>query len=203
MDLGIDDDDLIFAIAVTAGAILVLEMLRFRSAAATPTFAGTAPGNGSPLATFTSGLPMVVSPNGRAFIKAQEGLSLNAYADAGGRTIGYGHKIQAGENIPAQISISEANSLFENDVGHVEETINAAVAVPLSQSQFDALADFVFNVGSGAFQTSTLLRDLNARNYAGAAQQFSVWIFSAKKVNPTLVNRRRAEQRIFNTPGAA
>jgi lysozyme len=87
-----------------------------------------------------------------------------------------------------------------------EWMVNAAVKVPLTQSQFDALVLFVYNVGPGdpyvlppidGFLTSTLLRKLNAGDYAGAALQFPRWNKSNGQVQGGLVKRRKLEQSWF------
>ena len=145
---------------------------------------------------------MTVSPAGRDFIKGFERLSLTKYPDAGGYSIGWGHHIATGENISSPISYQQASLLFQQDVATVESTLNSTITVPVTQDQFDALADFVFNIGSGAWQRSTLLNELNSGNYAGAAQQFARWNQAQGKVNQSLVNRRAAEQQRFSS-GAA
>jgi lysozyme len=74
----------------------------------------------------------------------------------------------------------------------VETTVNNLVKVPLTQNQFDALVSFVFNIGGGAFSKSTLLRKLNEKDYAGAADQFLVWV-----KQPELTGRRKNERAQF------
>jgi lysozyme len=83
-----------------------------------------------------------------------------------------------------------------------EAYVNRGVSVPLTQSQFDALVMFVYNVGPGdphahppvdGFLTSTLRAKLNQRDYAGAAAEFSRWNKSNGQVQAGLVNRRSAE----------
>ena len=79
--------------------------------------------------------------------------------------------------------------------------MNNHVKVPLTQGQFNALADFTYNEGDGALQKSTLLKKLNAGDYEGAAEQFLVWdevIVNGKKVvNDDLVKRRQKEKAMF------
>lgn len=71
------------------------------------------------------------------------------------------------------------------------------VKVKLTQNQFDALVSFVYNVGVGAFRTSTLLRKLNNGDYVGAAAEFKRWKFGGGKELPGLVRRRKAEEQLF------
>ncbi|MBP8236036.1 MAG: lysozyme, partial [Rhizorhabdus sp.] len=51
---------------------------------------------------------------------------------------------------------------------------------------------FAYNVGVGALRGSTLLRKLNAGDFAGAAEQFLVWNKAGGKVLAGLVKRRAA-----------
>lgn len=75
------------------------------------------------------------------------------------------------------------------------------VEVPLTQSMFDALVSFAYNVGLGALSESTLLRLLNKGDYEGAAAQFSRWVRAGGRVLPGLVRRRDAEQALFKKDG--
>lgn len=180
------------------------------AAAAAPTFGTAAPttGIGAALETaYNSIFPMQASANGIAFIRQEEGLSLVSYPDAGGYSIGYGHFIRASDlvnyGIPneagVQISQALADQLFSDDILRVENVINQNVTVVLSQNQFDALADFIYDVGSDGFLSSTLLRDLNAGNYAGAAAQFVQWNKSLGQIKTSLTTRRLAEASLFQT----
>ena len=70
------------------------------------------------------------------------------------------------------------------------------MTVPLTQNQFDALVSLTYNIGSGAFNNSTLLK-LNKGDYQGAADQFLVWNKADGKVMKGLVRRREAERALF------
>jgi lysozyme len=73
------------------------------------------------------------------------------------------------------------------------------VKVPLTQNQFDALVDFVFNVGAHNFEKSTLLIKLNKQDYKGAAEEFPRWNRAAGHVLGGLIRRRGAERTLFLT----
>lgn len=79
----------------------------------------------------------------------------------------------------------------------VEPALDSLVKVPLTQNQYDALADFIYNVGATNFAKSTLLRKLNAKDYAGAAAEFPKWNKGGGKVLPGLERRRKKEQDLF------
>jgi lysozyme len=65
------------------------------------------------------------------------------------------------------------------------------------QGQYDALVSFTYNEGAGRLQSSTLLKVLNAGDYAGAAGQFGVWVCGGGVKLPGLVARREAEAALF------
>ncbi|EIQ0071727.1 lysozyme [Salmonella sp. 741265052_HSA] len=139
---------------------------------------------------------MKTSDNGRAFIRAREGVKLAAYQDGGGVwTIGYGHT--RGVKQGQVINHEQADEFLNNDLRQVESCISERVTVPLNQNQFDALVSFVFNVGRQAFSDSTLLKKLNEGNYRAAADQFTRWVYDNDQFVQGLYNRRVAERDLF------
>jgi lysozyme len=66
----------------------------------------------------------------------------------------------------------------------------------LSQGQY-ALVSFTYNEGAGKLQSSTLLKILNARNYAGAVGQFGAWVYGGGVKLAGLVTRRESERMMF------
>ena len=93
----------------------------------------------------------------------------------------------------------QADALLLQDVQNAVNHVNHLVTVTLTQSEFDALVDFAFNCGCGAFAGSTLLKLLNAGDYPGAAAQFDVWDHASGKVVAGLLRRREAETQEFAT----
>ncbi|MFC4728813.1 lysozyme [Coralloluteibacterium thermophilus] len=146
---------------------------------------------------------MITSDAGVALIKRHEGWRPRVYNDpAGYATVGYGHLIAkrpatAEELARAPLTEAEGNLLLREDLTQAEWAVTDLVKVPLTQNQFDALVSFVFNVGRGNFQGSTLLRKLNAGDYAGAANEFGRWVYAGGKVLSGLVRRREDERRLF------
>ncbi|EBX1353581.1 lysozyme [Salmonella enterica subsp. enterica serovar Okatie] len=139
---------------------------------------------------------MKVSDNGRAFIRAREGVKLAAYQDGGGVwTIGYGHT--RGVKQGQVINHEQADEFLDSDLRQVESCISERVTVALNQNQFDALVSFVFNVGRQAFSDSTLLKKLNEGNYRAAADQFTRWVYDNDQFVQGLYNRRVAERDLF------
>jgi lysozyme len=141
---------------------------------------------------------MKISVHGLNLIKRFEGLRLQAYqCSAGVWTIGYGHT--SGVRPGDIIDEAQAGIFLRRDVAASENIVRRFVTVALNQHQFDALVSFVFNLGSGNFAASTLLRKLNASDYAGAAEEFSRWVHADGKPLPGLVRRREAERHLFMT----
>ena len=146
-----------------------------------------------------------VSPRGLQELKDSEGLRLTLYLDvASHATIGVGHLVHKGPidgTEPAAfkdgITEQEALDLLQADVQRFVAALRRLVTVPVSQNEFDALLNLVFNIGVGNFTTSTLLRKLNAGDYAGAAAQFPAWRLAGGKVSPGLVARRARERTLF------
>lgn len=139
---------------------------------------------------------MRTSPAGISAIMQREGFSATPYNDAAGFSIGYGHFIKPGEDL-THVTMEQAGELLRQDVAAAENAVNSLVLVELTQSQFDALVSFVFNVGVGNFRRSTLLRRLNGGDYAGAADELPRWNQSLGRVLPALMSRRDAERDQF------
>ena len=138
-----------------------------------------------------------MSERGLALTKSFEGLRLFAYKDVAGIwTIGYGH---TGASIHAGMTITEpqAEALLVADMATAIHSVNTMVRVPLNQNQFDALADFCYNAGEGAFQRSTLLLLLNSGHYDAVPDQLLRWDEVAGKPNEGLLRRRQAEAALF------
>lgn len=129
-------------------------------------------------------------------VKHFEGCKLSAYkCPAGVWTIGYGHT--AGVKQGDTCTQMQADLWLKNELSAQERTINEFVTVKITQNQRDALASFIYNVGSGAFKNSTLARKLNNGDYAGAAAEFAKWTKAGGKTLPGLISRRAAERALF------
>ena len=153
-----------------------------------------------------SGSQMKISSAGEALIKSFESCRLTAYRDGGGvLTIGWGH---TGDEVVPGLTItqSQADALFDDDIARFERGVAALVTVPLTQGQFDALVSFSYNVGldqdedtkAEGLGDSTLLRKLNAEDYAGACAEFPKWNKDNGKVVNGLIRRRKAEAELFS-----
>lgn len=137
------------------------------------------------------------SPDGIALIERSERFMAQRYrCPAGKVSIGFGHVIRPYEKIPARISLEEARALLAEDLAPIEIYLTG-VLPDLAQHEFDALASFIFNVGLGAFERSTLFGRLKAGDKMGAASQFARWVYANGQSLPGLVKRRAAERALF------
>lgn len=145
---------------------------------------------------------MKPSDNAYNLVKASEGLRLEAYPDPGTGAapwnIGYGST--RGVTRGMVITRADAEARLMRDMAEAAAVVDRYVTVDLSQGQYDALCDFVFNLGSGNFRTSTLLKKLNAGDYKGAATEFGRWTKAAGRTLPGLVKRRLEEAKLFESP---
>lgn len=153
---------------------------------------------------------MKLSQAGLDLIKHFEGLRLTAYLDAVNvPTIGYGHtnSVKRADVLNKKtITNTQAEALLKEDVAVYERGVNRLtreMGVMLTQSQFDALVSFSFNVGLGNLRRSTLLKKLYVMNqndqssiYA-VADEFLRWNRAGGKVLQGLVRRRGAERLLF------
>lgn len=154
-----------------------------------------------------------LSAAGASLIKKWEGLGpeyaktkrIVAYlCPAGVPTIGWGHTgpdVKLSDVGKKEISMEEANRLFERDVAPKEAAVRALVDVPLTQNQFDALVSFTYNLGVTAFANSaSVLGWLNQGRYKDVPTGLRKYVYSGKTKLQGLVKRREEEARLFAKP---
>lgn len=131
-------------------------------------------------------------------VKKFEGVRYEAYrCPAGVPTIGAGHT--KGVVMGDKIDDATVDQFLREDLESAEYAVNSLVKVDLEQHQFDALVSLVFNIGSGAFSKSTLLKMLNKGSFDAAADQFLRWNLAGGRVLLGLTKRRIAERMLFLT----
>ena len=146
---------------------------------------------------------MKISENGLNLIKKFEGLSLKPYlCSAGIPTIGWGNTFYENmKKVTLQdepITEERADSLFNFLVTtNFVNVINRLVIVDINQNQFDALVSFVYNLGSGNFEKSTLLKKVNQSDFIGASLEFEKWNRASGKVLNGLTKRKLYEKELF------
>lgn len=132
--------------------------------------------------------------------EAASGPVLIAYADklAGGvPTVGWGHT-GPGVVIGKLYTREQCEQFLQEDIHWATNVCNSLVHVSLTQNEFDAVVDFIYNVGAGNFASSTLLKLLNSNCLAEAANEFERWDKAKGVVVAGLLRRRRAEKQEFN-----
>lgn len=135
-----------------------------------------------------------------------EGFSSPPYQDPVGIwTIGYGSIRDAdGNRITADsppIDEATAKTWAENEMRSALQTVENDVKVPMTDEEEGALADFVYNLGSGNFAGSRILRYLNAGNFHGAADDLMLWNHAGGQVLAGLTRRRAAERDLMLSGG--
>ena len=96
------------------------------------------------------------------------------------------------------ISEERANQLLEDKVKEIDQSIRSLVKVPLNQNQWNTLASFIYNVGEGAFSSSTLLKVLNKKEFDQVPNELKKWVHIGKKVSDGLKIRRLKEATLWS-----
>jgi lysozyme len=123
-----------------------------------------------------------------------EGYSPTTYLDIVGiPTIGFGttQGVKPGQKIDPVAALQRKLS----DVQKFEGAIKQCVTVPLHQYEYDAYLSLAYNIGSGAFCGSTLVKKLNQQDYTGACREILRWNRAGGKVVRGLSVRREKEYR--------
>ena len=124
-----------------------------------------------------------------------EGQELTGYVDPVGiATTCYGHTETA--VVGKEYTQDECLNLLADDLATHNEQLMSAINTKLSQGEHIAYLSFHYNVGSGNFQSSTLLKKLNNNDRIGACNELSRWIFAKGQKLPGLIIRREKERSI-------
>ena len=153
---------------------------------------------------------MRTSPRGIVFICDFEGFRRFPYNDGahplpGHATIGYGTLLHRGPvtsrdraRFPLGVTQRRARSMMGVHLAATDRAVTTMThGIPVTQSQFDALTSFAYNVGEGALRDSTLLKQLKAGHPGLAAREFLKWTHAGSVVLPGLARRREAERQLF------
>jgi lysozyme len=147
---------------------------------------------------------MKTSPNGLQLIRKYEGYKSTPYrCPAGLYTVGYGHVIGNGLQLPDEwnrtLSLGEINELLRTDLARFERGVLRYCPVYLTQSQFDALVSFSFNLGLGVLQRSTLRQKILRKDGEGAAKEILRYDKVGGRPLKGLTRRRQAEYNLFTS----
>jgi lysozyme len=145
----------------------------------------------------------------RELIKKFESWSPTAYPDPPGQSqsfsIAWGHRITGADGLSAQSVVTQlqGDALLELDMQRFVDCVEANVTVPMSAPMEASLISFAYNEGCEAFKGSTLLRVVNASDWASVAAEFAKWKYDhvngVLQVNADLEARRAQEAQIFSS----
>jgi len=141
-----------------------------------------------------------LSDDGFEFLKRHEGVRLNLYNDSQGHcTIGVGHLVHKGncngsepQEYKNGLTEDQVDDLFRSDLEVYETAVSGGITSRINQYQYDALVSFAFNVGTGAFRGSGVLKQVNAKQYSKVPGEFMKWVKP-----PEIKGRRKDEAALF------
>lgn len=130
-------------------------------------------------------------------ITKYEGWRSSTYTcPAGKKTIGWG--FTSPEFIrKGSMTRNEADKILVNYIDGLSSYLDGQVQVKLTENQKAALISFVYNIGRGNFEKSTMLKKINKKDFGGAASEFAKWNKSKGKVLSGLTSRRADERALF------
>jgi lysozyme len=149
---------------------------------------------------------MILNNKGYLFITKHEGLSLKPYlCPAKIPTIGYGNTYYSdGKKVTLldkEITKQQAFEMFKEIANRFGKRVNELATTELTQNQFNALVSFAYNVGTGNFASSTLLKKVNKNpNDLTIKAEFLRWNKAGGKVINGLTNRRTEEADLYFLP---
>lgn len=121
-----------------------------------------------------------------------EGLRTTAYkCPAGVYTIGYGHTkgVKKGQKITKE----QAVQYLYQDLDPIVDHLNG-LNICRTQGQFNAIVDFIFNLGISAFSRSTLYKYIkNKYSDDAICNQIMRWVYAGGKKLNGLIKRRQWE----------
>jgi GH24 family phage-related lysozyme (muramidase) len=141
-----------------------------------------------------------ISADGLALIQSFEGYRAEpAQLPDGNWVVGHGH-VRIGE-AGETLGRDEARALLSLDLAAFERSVNNAITVDITQQQFDALVSFALSIGIEAFESSTVVRRINAGDILAAGCAMDAWrkadVAGESVVIDALVRRRAAEKALF------
>ena len=146
---------------------------------------------------------MKLSNSGYLLITEFEGFSAKPYlCSAKIPTIGYGNTYYPdGKRVTMldkEITRMQAFEMFKYIADKFASTVSKLVKTPLNQNQFNALVSLAYNIGTGNFASSTLLKKVNINhNDRSIELEFKKWNKVNKKEVAGLTRRRLYESKVY------
>lgn len=140
-----------------------------------------------------------MTENGVKLVEIFESFRSKPYiCPAGYLTVGFGHVIKEGESF-TELTITEARHLLLTDLESYEKKVLKMTKVMLTYNQLDALVSLVYNIGTGAYQRSTLRMKLNRGEIEAASLEILRWNKIKGVPSKGLTLRRQLEFKLFNS----
>ncbi len=145
---------------------------------------------------------MKTSEVGIQLIKRFEGCKLKPYlCPAKFWTVGYGHVLGNGATLAEAdnrtFTKEEVDVLLRTDLARFERGVLRYCTVHLTQSQFDALVSWAYNLGLGTLQRSTMRQKILRQDGEAASKELLKYDKVGGKAIKGLTRRRQAEYRLF------
>lgn len=141
-----------------------------------------------------------------------EGFRDKPYLDSASiPTIGFGTiRYPNGKSVTmedAAITVNYAMDCLSHDLSNAAKSVWSALCLQPTLNQFAAMVSLAYNIGSGAFISSSVCKLFNQGDAEGSANAFLLWDkahVDGKLVEiKGLLNRRTAERTLFLTPDSA
>jgi len=146
---------------------------------------------------------MRTSPRGIRFIGSWEGFSETRYLDAVGvPTIGFGTTAADVSPLPMRCTREQAERWLAINLERKYEPAINSLGSHLNQNQFDALVSLAYNCGPGVVNWQ-IGKDVRNKNMKAASADFMRYVYAGGRPLQGLINRRRAERRLFDSAAAA
>jgi lysozyme len=130
------------------------------------------------------------------FLAVEEGIREDAYQDSRGIwTLGVGmttlngHPVKQGDRLTRDQACWSFGALAQEFYEKLQDMLH----VELNDNQTAAVVSLAYNIGLGAFRSSTILRKLNAKDASGAANEFLRWTRAGS--DPNLLKPRRTREK--------
>lgn len=141
------------------------------------------------------GASSVIAISGAYLVAPWEGSSNKAYRDmVGVPTLCHGYTV--GVKMGDYKTDDECEEILAKELTHFNTQMMKSVKVPLPEHMEVAYTSLVWNIGIGAWNSSTLLKKLNNKEYAEACKQILRWNKAGVVVVKGLQNRREAEYKV-------
>lgn len=138
-----------------------------------------------------------VSLPGKELVKKHEGLRLTAYRDPVNiATICWGSTERV--RLGTTETLEHCRARLDKDLRTAGNAVVRHVKIPITQTQYDALVSWTFNLGERRLQNSTMLKRINAGQCEAAGREMLRWVYAGQNVLRGLVIRRQDEKALWD-----